>query len=382
MSFISALNLNAAEKVAVSIFLFSFAIQLLYWLRIYIRIIFTASESKDSPEEEDPPVSVVICARNEASNLKKHLPEILEQDYHCYEVIVVNDSSEDETENILDELKKKSPRLRSTRTGRDPRFTHGKKLALTLGLKAAKNEWVLLTDADCRPVGRNWIKEMAKHFTGDKNLVLGYGKYKPEKKFLNRLIRMDTMFIGMQYLTFAMAGLPYMGVGRNLAYRRSLFFNNNGFATHLKIKSGDDDLFVNEVATAGNTAVELSPASHTESVPSATFGEWIAQKKRHLSTGLHYRRMTKILLGGEIFSRLLFYLSFIFLLIKSTIPLIVLSVFVLRLLIQLLIFKFASIRLNEKKLLLISPVYDIFIPFINLALSTANYICTKRNKWK
>ncbi len=382
MSSISALYLNPAETVAVSILLFSFAIQLFYWLGIYIRIVFRASDCKDNADGGDPPVSVVICAKDEASNLKKHLPEILEQDYHCYEVIVVNDSSEDETENILSEFKKRFPRLSSTRIKKDPKFTHGKKLALTLGLKAAKNEWVLLTDADCRPSGNKWIKEMAKHFTCEKSLVLGYGKYETTKGLFNRFIRMDTMFIGLQYLTFAMAGFPYMGVGRNLAYRRSLFFNNKGFATHLKIKSGDDDLFVNEVATAGNTALEFNPAAHTVSVPSGTFGEWIAQKKRHLTTGLHYRKKTKILLGGEMVSRILFYLSVIFLLIKPTLALPALSVFFFRLLIKLLIFKFATIRLNEKKLLLISPLYDIFIPFINLALSTANYICSKRNKWK
>ncbi len=372
-------HLTVHEAIIVSVLLVSFLVQLVYWLGIYSRIIRRPAENEG---KDDIPVSVIICARNEAENLRKHLPAILEQDHTSYEVVVVNHCSEDETEDILESLKKKYSHLRSTLIHNNSSSDHGKKLALTLGLKAAKNEWVLLTDADCRPASCKWISVMQKHFINEKSIVLGYGKYAQSRGFLNKIIRMDTLFTGIQYLSFAMAGFPYMGVGRNLAYRRSLFFGNKGFASHLKLKSGDDDLFVNETAQKANTTVEYSHPAHTISIPSATWGEWIQQKKRHLTTGFYYRKRIKWLLGGEISSRLLFYMSVIYIAAASSLHFFALLLLLLRLLIQLLILKFGAIRLNEKKLLLISPLYDIFIPIINMTLSIANYFSSRRNKWK
>jgi hypothetical protein len=92
----------------------------------------------------------------------------------------------------------------------------GKKLSITLGVKGAKFEHLILTDADCRPASRNWLKSIAENFSNEKQIVLGYGPYKKEKGFLNRLIRFDTTWIGMNYFSMALAKLPYMGVGRNL----------------------------------------------------------------------------------------------------------------------------------------------------------------------
>jgi poly-beta-1,6-N-acetyl-D-glucosamine synthase len=362
------------------IFLASFLVQKFFYLFFYVRVLSRRRRKPDSVSEE--PVSIVICARDEAENLKNHLPVILEQDYPDFEVVVVNDCSEDDTEEVLDELKAKYPNLRSTIIKRDQRFSHGKKLAVTIGLKSAVNNWVLLTDADCRPASRQWITEMQKHFVSPREVVLGYGGYIKEKGFLNKVIRYDAFFIAMQYFSLALAGLPYMGVGRNLAYKRSLFFANRGFASHLKLESGDDDLFINETARKKNTAVEFSHLSHTISVPYNTWKGWFRQKSRHLTTGFHYNRISRAMLGLENSSRLMFYVSFILLIANKIFLPYVVALFIFRLLFSTIILNIGMNRLNEKNLLVFSPVLDIGILLFNVFCVASNLTIQKRNRWR
>ncbi len=366
--------------IIAGVFAVSFLVQLFYHLFFYIRSALYRSDNTITSSGEA--VSVVICARNEAENLKNNLPAILEQDYADYEVVVVNDSSEDNTEEVLNRLKKQYPDLRSTVIRKDQKFSHGKKLAMTIGLKAAKNEWVLLTDADCRPASHLWISQMQKHFTTPNEIVLGYGGYERGNGLLNKLIRYDTLFIAMQYFSFALAGFPYMGVGRNLAYRKSLFFGNKGFASHLNLESGDDDLFINEVATKENTGLELSHLAHTVSPPAKSWTEWFSQKSRHLTTGFHYRGGTRFLLGLEIVSRVLFYVLFILLIANKIFLPWILTIFAIRLISGYLILNSVMNRLNEKNLLVFSPVYDIVVFIINIFCVVGNSITQKRSRWR
>jgi hypothetical protein len=251
-------------------------------------------------------------------------------------------------------------------------------LAVTIGLKAAKNEWVLLTDADCKPVSKNWISKMQANFNKNTDIVLGYGAYSKQKGFLNKLIRFDSLFIAMQYFTFAKAGMPYMGVGRNLAYRKSVFFKNKGFASHLKIKSGDDDLFVNKIANKKNTAIELSPESFTQSVPETKFISWYYQKKRHLTTGRYYKFKHKFVLGLEILSRLLFYTSFITGLIYTNLWIYFAIGFLIRFLLQLIIFYAASVKLKESNVFYFGIIFDFILPLINFIIILSNIRLRKK----
>jgi len=346
---------------------------------VHGRIIFHKRQAGYHPKF---PVSVIICAKNEGYNLQENLPSILEQRYPDYEVIVVNDRSTDDTEDILTGFQAQYPHLRTTTIRQSVDFTRGKKLALTVGIKAARYEWLLLTDADCRPESNQWLSRMQRQFDAGAEVVLGYGGYKRERSLLNLVIRAETLFIALQYFTFALAGLPYMGVGRNLAYRRSVFFRNRGFASHSRMISGDDDLFVNEVARRGNTRVEYSKESHTRSEAEKTWRDWYLQKKRHLSTGSRYRPATKWLLGAELVARYFFYISFTILLILSFLPGYVLAIMGARLLLQLLVLKYAARQLNEKYLLLFSLLLDLFIPVLNTYIVFSNYVAHKRSRWK
>jgi biofilm PGA synthesis N-glycosyltransferase PgaC len=359
-------------------FALSLMVQLFYYFYYFFRIVFYKEKSIN---DEQNPVSVVICARNEKENLKSNLPSILEQDYPNYEVIVVNDCSNDGTEEVLESFKKIYSHLKTSTIKEDKKFSHTKKLALTIGIKAASNEWLLLTDADCKAASENWISEMQKYFSGNNSIVLGYGAYKRKKGLLNNIIRFDTLFIALQYFTFALASRPYMGVGRNLAYRKSLFFKNKGFANHYKIDSGDDDLFVNEVANKYNTKVSISLKSSTISLPKEKFSEWFIQKKRHMRSSKGYNGKTKRKLFLEVFSRMIFYFTFAFSLVFFKEYLYyIMGLFSLRLIIHLIVKKSLINRLNEKNILLSSLLYDIFLPFLNFSFFLSNIF--RNNKWE
>ena len=365
-------------RVLLVLFLFSVLVQIVYYTAIYGRILYF----RRAPQLKKYPVSVIICARNEADNLRKNLPSVLEQKHEEFEVIVVNDCSNDETDEVLEELTRKYEHLKVTRIVPDVKFTHGKKLAVTLGIKASKYEWLVFTDADCYAETDQWLNRIQEGYTDKSEIVIGYGGYTPKPGFLNKYIRFDTLFIAMQYFGFALARMPYMGVGRNLSYRKSLFFKNKGFASHYGIASGDDDLFVNEAATKENLVVEFHPESHTRSEPKQTWSDWFIQKKRHLSTAGRYKALHVFMLGFEPFSRVLFYITLVALLCFKVYLPFVIGFALLRFAIQLTIVKLIMKRLNEQSLLFWVVVFDLISLFLNFILYLSTRFRSKKSRWK
>ncbi len=268
------------------------------------------AERQKGGEENQPPVTVVVCAKNEEEHLEEYLHSLLTQDYPCYEVIVVNDGSMDRTEEVLAQYMKQDFKLRTTFVPTEARVMSSKKLALTLAAKAAKYDYLLLTDADCRPESNQWVSEIMRGFEDPKvDIVLGYGAYFEENTLLNMWIQYDTQFNGLHYLGAALRHQPYMGVGRNLAYRKEFFFRSGGFTDLMETRAGDDDLFVNKVANKNNTAVVVNEASVTWSEAKTTWMSWMEQKRRHLSVAPLYKRSTQWRLTVEPMTRGLFYAS-------------------------------------------------------------------------
>jgi len=371
------------ESLIFLIFVFITLVQLFYHWYYFARVSFARVRDYASAGTP-PPVSVIICARNEYHNLKENLPVILEQDYPNFEVILVNDFSEDESYFLLKSLEEKYSNFKVIHLRENVNFFEGKKLALAVGIKSAKNDLILLTDADCQPAGKQWIKSMTAGFADNIDVVLGYGGYNRKPGFLNHLIRFDTLSIALQYMGMAKAGSPYMGVGRNLAYKKSLFFKTGGFASHYKIKSGDDDLFINMAAKGKNTVVAIHPDSYTWSKPKTSFSAWFAQKKRHLSTGKYYKAMDKFRLGLWAFSGNLFYITFILFLIFAKTPeflIIGLSFFVIRTISLIILHYYAGKKFLEKKLFIYSPMFDIIMVLLNPVFALSN-LFYRKNKWK
>jgi|WetSurMetagenome_2_1015567.scaffolds.fasta_scaffold43442_3 poly-beta-1,6-N-acetyl-D-glucosamine synthase len=354
-------------------------VQLVFYTGIYSRFVFY--NKKPQPPAREP-VSVIICARNEEDNLDAYLPVVLNQNYPKYEVIVVNDCSTDNSEDVLKKYSEQYPHLKVSTIKEDKKFTHGKKLAVTIGIKAAKYERLLFTDGDCKPESNQWLNLMSANFTDKISIVLGYGGYFPQPGFLNKYIRYDTLMIALQYFSYALCGMPYMGVGRNLAYNRSLFYSGSGFSRHFHLASGDDDLFVNENANKTNTAIEFQRESHTRTAPKDSFDRWFFQKKRHFSTNRLYKKSHKFLLALEPISRILFYASFIFLMLFPVYRPWAALLFGLRLIIQLFVIKKTMNRLNEKNLLLISLLFDLMSLFFNFGLLLSSRTRPSNYQWK
>jgi glycosyltransferase involved in cell wall biosynthesis len=337
----------------------------------------TALESSSSQE----PVSIIICARNEDDNLTEFLPKILVQDYPEFEVIVVNDCSIDNTENVIDEFAKIFPNLKKVTIKEDDYYKHGKKFAVMVGIKGTKYDNLLFTDADCFPANENWLQDMASGFVSKKEIVLGYGAYKKDDGFLNKIIRFDTFLIAANYLSAAVKGKAYMGVGRNLAYKKDLFYKQKGFSKHYHITSGDDDLFINQASTQENTNVVVSENAITYSLAKTNFTDWKRQKQRHLTTAPHYNSnsKTKITLGYTF--QYGFHLLFLAVLVFKTTIIAALVGFILKIIFQMIIFKKTSKKLNEVDLWALSFFYEIIL-LIVYPIFHISKLFHKPNKWK
>lgn len=348
----------------------------------YIGYFSFATSKPEIPPSGNVPVSVIICAKNEAENLKNLIPAVLRQNYFDFEVILINDASTDDTLEVMESFAEADPRVKLVNVQNNEAFWGKKKYALTLGIKKAQNDHLLFTDADCIPATDLWIRNMAAHFEQEKSIILGYGGYMKKKtSFLNKLVRYETLFTAIQYFSYAKWGIPYMGVGRNLAYTSTEFYNQNGFATHLHVKSGDDDLFVNQAATAVNTAICYEKNAFTRSIPENNFSTWISQKRRHISTATLYQKKHKLLLGTFFFSQFSFWILALLLLALQIHWEIVVVVIAIRLLLQYVVFWKAAQKFDELDVVWLVPVLDFCLVFMQFGIFGRNLISKPAN-WK
>jgi len=339
-----------------------------------------ARKGRGVPAAEPQPVSVVICAHDEEANLRQLLPLLVQQQYRDFEIIVVDDRSNDGTYDYLLNLTKAEPRVRMVRVKETPAHIPGKKFALTLGIRAARHEAILVTDADCRPVSPGWISSMAESLSPGTHLVLGISPYAIQPGFLNRFIRYEAWLTALQMAGFARVGMPYMGVGRNLLYRKAVFLQGKGFNRHLHVASGDDDLFVNEHARPGNTAVCLTPASVMVSVPKRTWGEFILQKVRHLSAGKHYRFTHRTVLGLFSLSQMGAWAALVPALLETqhaVLP----ALFLARWLVMIVLFRLMASRLKMPFEWAWVPVLD-FVYAIYYLVAGTRAVLSKKVRWK
>lgn len=347
------------------------AIQIFYFLYFFSRVAWFRPTVAERSQQH--PVSVIICARDEDENLARNLPGMLVQQYpSSFEIIAVNDNSLDDSKYILQELKKTFKTLNIVELTQEAKLIRGKKYPLSIGIREAKHEVLLLSDADCVPASEHWIQRMQEAYSANEKIeiVLGYGAYHRKKGLLNKLIRFETFHTALQYLSYALAGTPYMGVGRNLSYKKSLFLRNKGFSSINHIPSGDDDLFVNKVATPENTAVVIDPDSITRSIPKTTWRDWMRQKKRHYTTAKYYKPKHKFLLGLYFGTQFLFYPMLAACIIFFDWRL-ALGVYVLRLLLQGMIFGKAMKKMGEDDLRGWFWFFDLWMFFYYLIFAPA-----------
>ena len=360
------------ETVLLLIASTTFCIQALYYFCIYNRIYLRNRASKREEihfSQEQPPVSVIIYVREEYENLRRNLISILSQAYPQFEVIVINDGKDTKSEDYLTLLENNYTNLYHSFVPDSSRYISRKKLAITLGIKAAKYDWIVVTDANCRPASDQWLSLLARNFTSRTQVVLGYSGYETGKGWLHKRAVFDNLFTSMRYLGFALAGKPYMGIGRNLAYRKDLFYNQKGFSAHLDLQRGDDDLFINQVATATNTRVETTAEAAMLIPAPARIKEWKEEKIGYANTARLYQGIQRYLLGFETTDRIIFYVAWIGTAILSVlnfhwiVTTIALLLFLLRYTFQAIIINFTARSLSTpRRYYLTLPLFDFLQP--------------------
>ena len=359
------------------VFCISTSVQLFYYLYLFPSVIFKKENLSASTNDE--PVSIIIAAKNETENLEKNLPKILNQNFNEFEVIVVLDQCTDNSLEILEKFQAENKNLKILKT-QTPNI--GKKHALSLGIENAKHEKLVFIDADCYPAHNNWLRHICSKFSTNKKIVLGLGMFEPENNLLNSFIRYDAQLIALTYMSSAKKLKPYMGVGRNLAYSKKLWIENSGFESHLDIASGDDDLFIIEVATKKNTAICTHHESISLSKTKETYKAFVKQKTRHLSTSKKYNLYEKVISGSELISRFLFLTSAIILLSNNAFLLITSVCLILRILIISVILKKFSLKIKNKLPVFYIIIFDNFALIIYLqVLIKKTFFKAKKNQW-
>lgn len=361
-------------------FFAAIAIQCGYAFYFFTRI-YVLPSKRDYPQEHNIPVSIIICAKNEAHNLAENLPSILTQTYLHYEVIVVDDASTDNTPSVLATFKKNYNNLQVvTITTNEPRKFKGKKFALSKGVAVAQHEHLLLTDADCKPASENWIQKMAAPFHNNKEIACGYGGYYHHVGLLNAFIRWETMHTFLQYATYTLAGKPYMGVGRNMATTKTMFSKAQSSSAWNELASGDDDLLVQASDNPRKIAIVAHKDAFTMSEAKANWAEWLKQKQRHISTGKYYHSRTKLLLGVYAISHALCWVLF-FALVSWSYFSMVFILFFLRCFLYWTIWQSTAAKLRDKKLWLWIPLCDFGWALYNIILSPFIFWKNK-TQWK
>ena len=289
--------------------IFILSVQILFWLSTYL-LKKDFSQLKSIIPKKLVPFSVIISARNEARNLIEYLPSILEQDYPTFEVIIIDDDSTDDSAEILNHFKVQYAHLHIIKI--EHKKSAGKKEGLQQGIMNAKYEWLVFTDADCYPKSDQWLRKIASKCDEKTEIILGYSPYRKENGLLNDFIRYETFMTAVIYGTFTLSGMPYMGVGRNMAYKKSTFLTTVNKEKFEKTASGDDDLAINAMATSHNTALQFEEKARVISLPKTTFSDFIQQKTRHLAPSTHYKAGHQWLLGLLAMSQATFYPVIIF----------------------------------------------------------------------
>lgn len=353
-------------------------IQWLYYLGFF-SVLFGITKKKKNTDTKA--VSVIVCAKNEAKNLQTLLPALLNQKHPNFEVIIINDGSWDESNQLIEEFRKNHSNLKNIYIDPEKKLQSGKKLGITLGIKAAENEHLVFTDADCLPLSDEWLKGISQKFSEKRSIVLGYSPYQRKKGLLNWFIRFETQLTAMLYFSAAKRMKPYMSVGRNWAYTKSLFYEVKGFAKHHHIAAGDDDLLVQLFSKKSKAAISLNANTFCISEPKTSFNDWVNQKRRHLQIGKYYNGFSKFYSGLFVASHVLFFIALpILWILMPHLWMVFTGILALRYLVNWICFSLGAKKLKDLSTAIFYPIGDFLMLFYWLGMGIYIYF-TKKQVW-
>ncbi|MCO5233603.1 MAG: glycosyltransferase [Chitinophagales bacterium] len=362
------------------LFYIAVGIQILFYNILFMRMLFLKPRVKVN-NIQHLPISVVICAHNEEENLKSYLQQILEQEYPDFEVLVVNDGSTDGTLEVLNSLAKKYSHLKIISIQAEDKIGSGKKRALDLGIRSSKNPYLLLTDADCSPESKYWIKNMSNYFSEEHQIILGIAPYRHQGTFLHDIVRYETLITLIQYVSYALWKIPYMGVGRNIAYSKKLYNVVGGMSSHIEMISGDDDLFVQEAVKYTQVAICMEKSTYMYSQAPATWKQWWKQKTRHYTTGGMYSWPHQFLLGIFILTKISVYVLIIYYLFSNGVNYLLTLVFLVFLsMMSIIVYQISrkySLELKSYQVLYLDLIF-----VISMILQGIHAKVIKRKDWK
>ncbi|WNJ19593.1 glycosyltransferase [Pontibacter sp. G13] len=317
--------------------------------------------------KQKAPISVVIAAKNEAANLWRCLESVRNQEYGDFEVILVLDRCEDHSLEIAEEFQLTFPQLRIIEVHNVPEDWSPKKYALQMGIEAARYDLLAFTDADC-VLEPQVLAHVNRQSQDGNEVILGLGWYERRSGWLNRFIQFETYYVAFQYIGAAALGMAYMGVGRNLAYRRKAYERVGGMEAIREHLSGDDDLLVNQAAQAGRVGTMIAPGSRSWSIPKESFAGWVRQKNRHVSASHQYSLSSKTLLGAFHGSHIGMYVATILTCWQIETSLAGFSLYIIRLLLSWWMVRKTGSKLGSPTLGAAFPILDLLFFLYNLSI--------------
>ncbi len=351
------------------------ALQLIYYIVVYSQFAFAKIKKQASNTEG---VSIIVCTKNQAELLNNFVTAITSQNHPNFEIVIINNSSTDHTVDAIEQLKKKHTNIKAVNVKNNEAFWGSKKYALTLGIKAATHNQLLFTQVNCIPDNNNWISDMSSYFNDKKTIILGHSYYKSKANFINKLIRFETLITATQYFSLAKIGLPYKGIGENLAYTKTTFFDNNGFVNHMENRLGEDDLFVNEVANSKNTTICFNQSSFTQKKLNSNLKYWWSNKRRRYQTLKSYKFLHKLLLFVFYLTQLLFYTLTPILLLNNFETDSVLIIIGAKFITQYFILGFSAKKIKHSETLFLLPILEPILVLSQFILFTSSYLSKPR----
>lgn len=376
---------NTYTLILLALLLLSFVALSLYyglfWFRVG-RFKRDVVSKQPSANGQQPSVSVVMVVHNEAEFLKSSLPYLLEQDYPDYEIVIVDYTSTDDTRYVLRVCSENYPNLKPILFPHDVNMFQGKKYPLSIGIKSATKDVILLTEAESVPRSFDWVSQMMKGYCGDTQIVMGCNIVKSNGTLLGAFQQYENMTYNASYIGAMAMGNPFTATGRNLSFRRDFFFKQGGFISHYSIPDGADDLFVNANANSRNSSVVLSSDAFVVSEPRSSFRLWHQDRSHRLYTRRYYGLKDKLMLAFYPLSQFVFLASLVLLLVFQLFPWqLLVALLVVKLIWQIVSALPLAKRFEIKKIQFFAPLFEFYFLFANTFMTT--FALRRKNKqWR